>query len=299
MDPNQSQEAVEVGSSGTPAPEDPMDPGEGPSTASSESRRLTRRQAMLRREEGIRLLQRQRDLERPPDETFNQVEHLAKSNGIKLEDWIPKPEEMSKLICERLILLALYNSEKVAKIIAGGFRVNWTQSDTNPKYFLPRYTCSNCRIIFCEPMPIWWDTEVDIWRKMTPTRLDAGSVCYGMMKHMRKCSPGTPIRYTGQPRPRLDPVIRCQQRALHGTGRKRRTNQSVNPESHTSSGDSIPPVLSSSNDDGIFNPDEILQLLGECQPGSSSMDLGEKEGSDGIYLCSSPSFSPPPWTSYY
>ncbi|AAA19980.1 taf protein [Western chimpanzee simian foamy virus] len=187
---------------------------------------------------------------------------------IKLQDWIPKPEEMSKSICKRLILCGLYSGEKAREILKKPFTVSWEQSETNPDCFIVSYTCIFCDAVIHDPMPVVWDSEVEIWVKYKPLRGIVGSAVFIMEKHQKNCSlvkPSTSCPEGPKPRRRHDPVLRCDMFEKHHKPRpKRSRKRSIDHESCASSGDTVANESGPLCTNTFWTPGPVLQgLLGE------------------------------------
>ncbi|CAA69005.1 bel-1 [Human foamy virus] len=184
---------------------------------------------------------------------------------IKLQDWIPTPEEMSKSLCKRLILCGLYSAEKASEILRMPFTVSWEQSDTDPDCFIVSYTCIFCDAVIHDPMPIRWDPEVGIWVKYKPLRGIVGSAVFIMHKHQRNCSlvkPSTSRSEGPKPRPRHDPVLRCDMFEKHHKPRQKRPRRrSIDNESCASSSDTMANEPGSLCTNPLWNPGPLLSGL--------------------------------------
>ncbi|CAD67564.1 Tas protein [Simian foamy virus Pongo pygmaeus pygmaeus] len=206
------------------------------------------------------------DDEEPEQFLYKVYQESVKKNGgdyPKLEDWIPSPEEMSKSVCISLILTCLYNAEKAAQIKDWGYIVHWEQSPTDSKYFLIKYECPMCDSINQEPMPIWWDDRLKLWRKMG-CRAVMGSIVYALKNHVDKCNSQVhPLRKTGnrRPRPRIDPIRRCNRLTGNYVPGRRGSTKPSNPSSHPSSGIPLAPGPRQCSTNTSNPPESLLRLL--------------------------------------
>nr|AFX98092.1 tas protein [Simian foamy virus] len=211
--------------------------------------------------------------------TFHAYKEIEDKNpqNLKLHNWIPTPEEMSKSICSKFILHGLYSAEKVIEILNMPFEISWDQSETNPKCFIVSYTCIYCSAIIHEPMPVTYNADVGVWVKFNRLRGVVGSAVFMMKKHEKNCCfiKPSPSKQEGpKPRPRHDPVLRCKAFERNYKPRQKRPRPGpISNEPCASSSDPLAVQPGSLCTDPVWDPTAILQVLSEQREDSQSLAI--------------------------
>nr|AZS32945.1 Tas [Simian foamy virus] len=183
----------------------------------------------------------------PSNEKTYQLGYKDKEDqrpDLKLRDWVPDPEHMSKYGTIRLILCGLYSAEKAQEILKYDFDVHWEKSPENPEYFEVQYKCRMCSSVINESMPIKYNEETGIWTKIGPLRGEMGSCVHGMKRHYKRCIASLPFSSSStesvKPRIRANPVRRYREKLQQLASRPRRPRRKQASESGSNTTSSNP-----------------------------------------------------------
>nr|AAF00494.1 Tas [Human spumaretrovirus] len=212
---------------------------------------------------------------------FGYEDKEAQNPDLKMRNWVPNPDKMSKWACARLILCGLYNAKKAGELLAMDYNVQWEQSKEDPGYFEVEYHCKMCMTVIHEPMPIQYDEKTGLWLKMGPLRGDIGSVVHTCRRHYMRClsalpSNGEPLK----PRVRANPVRRYREKQEFVATRPKRSRWGVAPsaDSHTSSGDAMALMPGPCGPLGMDTPGCLLEGIQGSGPGTSEMAVAMSGG---------------------
>ncbi|YP_001956724.2 Tas [African green monkey simian foamy virus] len=212
---------------------------------------------------------------------FGYEDKEAQNPDLKMRNWVPDPEKMSKWACARLILCGLYNAKKAKELLKMDYDIHWEQSKEDSQYFEIEYHCKMCMTVIHEPMPVSYDKKTGLWIKMGPLRGDIGSVVHTCRRHYERCmsalpSSGEPLK----PRVRANPVRRYREKSLIVADRPKRSRWGVAPreQPNTSSGDAMALMPGPCGPFNMDPPGCLLERVPGSEPGTSEMALAMSGG---------------------
>ncbi|AFX98102.1 tas protein [Guenon simian foamy virus] len=212
---------------------------------------------------------------------FGFMDKEEQDPDLKMRDWVPEPDKMSKWACIRLMLCGLYNAQKAGEILSFNYDIHWEQSKEDKDFFEVEYHCKMCMTVLHEPMPVKWDHENGLWLKMGPLRGDLGSVVHTLRRHYNRClstlpSTGEPVK----PRTRANPVRRYREMQVVVEARPKRSRWGMAPgeRAHTSSDHAMALMPGPCGPFSQDHPGSLLEGIQGTGPGTSEMAVAMSGG---------------------